>query len=213
MSDAIGRRRANYFSEGIGEDEFHQSFVKLLADVQKQTVAKYLRPESSQRFKHGRQWVRPAVSDDLPTDMKVHSAQAEVPFDKIVNHDLTVIDQVLDQLAKSMERQFAQLLYSTVSAAAESVGNTVDAKLAGSPYEAFAQMLEKVQFSADKFGKVSPPEIHLAPEAFQALQASFADAPPEIHQRIEAIRARKTADALEREARRKARFVRYGDSE
>ena len=81
---------------------------------------------------------------------------------------------------------------------------------AGSAHEAIAQMLEKVEFSSDKFGTVTPPTIHAGPETVQAMRKSAADAPPEFHQRIEAINARKTAEAVEREVQRKARFVRYG---
>ncbi|RQO64461.1 hypothetical protein DBV14_00525 [Variovorax sp. KBW07] len=143
--------------------------------------------------------------------MNAHSAQTEVSFDKIVNHDLTVIDQVFSELVEGLERQFASMVYSTVSAAAEAVGNTVDAKAAGSPYEAFVKMLEKIQFSSDKFGNVTLPTVHLGPEAFKALQKSAAEASPEAHQRVEAIKAGKTAEALEREVERKARFVCYGE--
>lgn len=213
MNTPHSGRRANYFSDEMGEEKFHQSFVKLLAQIQKESLSKYLSPENTHRFKHGGQWAHPAAPDVSPGDMKAHSAQTEVSFDKLLNHDLTVIDEVIGQLTEGMERQFAQMMYSTVSAAADAVGNTVDAKAAGSPHEAFAQMLEKVQFSADKFGKVTPPTIHLGPEALQALQRSTADAPPEFHKRMAAIKARKTAEALEREVQRKARFVRYGDIE
>lgn len=205
--------RANYFSDEMGEEGFHQSFVKLLAQLQKESFSKYLRPENTHRFKHGGQWAHPAAPDVLPGDMKTHSAQTEVPFDKLVKHDLTVIDQVLGQITESMERQFTQMMYSTVSAAADAVGNTVDVKAAGSPHEAFAQMIEKIQFSADKFGNVTLPTIHLGAAASQELERSVAHAPPEFHLRMEAIKARKTTEALEREVLRKARFVRYGDAE
>jgi len=213
MNTPHREKRANYFSDEIGEEEFHHSFVTLLAQVQKKVVSRYLNPENTHRFKHGGQWAHPAAPDVLPGDMKAHSAQTEVSFDKLVNHDLTVIDKVLRQLSESIERQFTQMMYSTVSAAAESVGNTVDAKTAGSPHEAIAQMLEKVEFSSDKFGNVTPPTIHAGPETVQAMLKSAADAPPEFRQRIEANKARKTAEAVEREVQRKARFVRYGVAE
>ncbi|MES2878263.1 MAG: hypothetical protein V4713_07555 [Pseudomonadota bacterium] len=213
MSTPPKGQRANYFSDEMGEEEFQQSFVKLLAQMQKATVSKYLNPENTHMFKHGGQWAHPAAPDVIPGDMKAHSAQTAVSFDKLVNHDLTVIDQVLRQLTESMERQFMQMMYSTVSAAAESVGNVVDAKAVGSTHEAIAQMLERVEFSSDKFGNVTPPTIHAGPETIQALLKSAADAPPEFHQRIEAINARKTAEALEREIQRKARFVHYGVAE
>jgi hypothetical protein len=213
MNAALKGRRANYFSDEMGEAAFQRSFEKLLARVQKQAFSKYISPENTHRFKHGGQWAHPASPDLLPADMKAHSAETEVSFDKLVNHDLTVIDQVLDQLVESMERQFTQMMYSAVSAAADAVGNTVNAKEAGSPREAFAQALEKLQFSVNRSGDVTLPTIHLGPEALKSLQRSTAEAPTEFHQRIEAIKARKISEALECEAKRKARFVRYGNGE
>ena len=213
MTAAPMKKRANYFSDETGEEEFHQSFVKLLMQMQKETISRYLRPENTHRFKHGGQWAHPAAPEALVGDIKEHSSETAIPFEKVVNHDLAVIDQVVGELAEDMERQFAQMMYSTVSAAAEKAGNTVDAKSASSPREAFAQMLEKVQFSADKFGNVTLPEVHLAPESAQKLEKSFAEAPPEFHQHIEEIKARKTTEALEREVQRKLRFVRYGGVE
>jgi hypothetical protein len=213
MIKLLKGKRANYFSDETGEKEFHQSFVKLLAQMQKENVSKYLNPENTHRFKHGGHWVHPAAPDLSPSDMKLHSTETAVSFDKLVNHDLTIIDQVLRQISENMERQLMQMMYSTVSAAAESVGNTVDAKLAESTHEAIAQMLEKVDFSSDRFGNVTLPTIHAGRETVQAMLKSVADAPPEFHQRIEAIKARKTAEAVEREIQRKARFIRYGFTE
>lgn len=204
--------RANYFCDETGEEEYRRSFVELLAKTQKVAFAKYMNPENTHRFKHGGHWSHPAAPNVPPTNMKTHSAETEISFDKIVNHDLTVIDQVIGQISESMESQFAKMLFTNVAAAADAVGNTVDAKAAGSIHEAIAQIFDKVQFSADKFGNVTPPSIYLGNQASQALQNSAANAPPEFHQRIEAIIARKTAEALERETQRKARFIRYGES-
>jgi hypothetical protein len=210
MTTTSTRKRSNYFADEVGEEEFHRSSVKLLAQVQKQTTSRYLLPENTHRLKHGGQWIHPAAPESPVSDIKKHSSNTTVPFEKIINHDLTVIDQVVGRLAEDMERQFAQSMYSTVSAAAEMAGNTVDAKSVGSLSEAFAQLLEKVQFSADKFGKVSLPEIHLAPETAKKLKKAFDKAPPEFHQRIEEIKARKTEAALQGEIQRKSRFVCYG---
>lgn len=213
MTSAPLRKRANYFSDEVGEDDFHLSFTKFMIKAQANAFSKYLRAENTQRFKHGGQWAHPAAPQALTTGLKEHSSENLVPFEKIANHDLTVIEQVVGGLVEDMERQFAQMMYSTVSAAAASVGNVVDTPSAGSPREAFAQMLEKLEFAADKFGRVTLPTIHLHPDAANKLQQSIAEAPPEFHQRIEEIKARKSAEALAREVERKARFVRYGDSQ
>lgn len=204
--------RVNYFSEVTGEEAFDQSFKKLLKSIHKKTFSKYLKPENTQTFKHGREWAYPAAPDIESGDLKLHSAQTEVSYEKLVNHDLSVVENVIQQLVGDMEKQFVQMMYSTVSAAAESVGNTVDAKVVGSAREAFAQTLEKIQFSANKFGEVQLPEIHLGSEIATVLEKSITAAPPDFHVRIEEIKSRKTAEAIQREVERKARFVRYGDS-
>jgi len=213
MSSAPLRRRACYFSDEVGEDDFHLSFTKLMTKVQANVVSKYLRADNTQRFKHGGQWAHPAAPQAQTTGLKEHSSETSVSFEKIANHDLTVIKEVVGGLVEDMERQFAQMMYSSVSAAAESVGNVVDTPSAGLPREAFAQMLEKIEFASDKFGTVTLPEIHSHPIAAKKLQQSIAEAPPEFHQRIEEIKARKAAEALAREVERKARFVRYGGAQ
>jgi hypothetical protein len=211
MPNATARKRANYFSDETGKEEYQRSFVSLLARVQKSAFAKYTRPENALRFLHGGEWKHPAAPDIEDAALNQHSSEAEVPFAKVVNHDLTIIDEVIGKLADDMERQFAQTVYSTVSAAAEKVGNSISAKAAGSPREAFAQMLEKVEFAADKFGNVALPQIHAAPETVKELQKMLIEAPSAFHERIEEIKARKTIEAQEREEQRKSRFVCYGE--
>lgn len=204
------KQRANYFSDEIGIAEFHQAFIKLLVQVRQATTNKYLRPENTYRFKHGGQWAHPAASEAFIGDTRAHSSAAEVTFERLVNHDLGLIREVIGKITEDMERQFAQTMYSTVSAAAEKAGNSVDGQSAGSPREAFAQALEKIQFSADKFGNVALPEIHLNPETAEKLRKSIDEAPPEFNQRIEEIKARKIAEAREHEEQRKSRFLHYG---
>lgn len=106
MSIPPRKKCANYFSDEMGGEDFHQSFIELLAQMQKDAVAKYLSPENTHRFKHGGQWAHPAAPHVQPGDMSAHSAETEISFDKIVTHDLAVIDQVLRQLLQSMESQF-----------------------------------------------------------------------------------------------------------
>ena len=110
-----------------------------------------------------------------------------------------------------MHRQFAQMLYSTVGAACDQTGNTVDAKAEGSLENAFMAMMEKVQFSVDKNGKVNLPEVHVAPYIGARMIAALEATPPEYKERLEALKARKIEEALGREVERKAKFARYGD--
>lgn len=110
-----------------------------------------------------------------------------------------------------MERQFAQMMYRSISSASEQSGNVVDAQKEGSLPAAFARMLEKIEFSVDKDGNVTLPQIHVGPNTLDSFQRAISEAPPEYHNQIEEIMKRKRAEALKREADRKARFVKYGE--
>jgi hypothetical protein len=204
-------RRASYFADEAAASAFSKSVATFLAAIQKAIVSKYLRPENMHRLRHGGTWIHPGLPHAVNAGLEQHSFVAEIPFEDLVNHDLGVIDRFAQKLAEDMERQFAQMMYSSVSAACDQTGNTVDAKAAGSTLDAFAEMLEKIQFAADKFGKVSLPDIHAGPEAAASLKKALDSAPPAFQRRIQEIKSRKIAEALDREAERKARFVRYGN--
>lgn len=211
MSTAPKKVQAIYFQDERLSSGFQKSILEFLSNIQKDIVSKYLPPENTHRLRHGGQWEHPGLPDAVSGGIEQHSSVAEIRFEDIVNHDLELIDRFAQKLAKDIERQFAQMMYSTVSAACDQTGNIVDAKAAGDPCEAFAEMLEKIEFCADKFGNVKLPEIHAGTEAASNLNKALENAPPEFHKRMEEIKARKIAEALDREIKRKARFVRYGD--
>jgi hypothetical protein len=181
--------RASYFADEAAAPALGKSVVAFLAKIQRGIVAKHLSPENTHRLRHGGTWAHPGLPNTSDGKFETHASIAEISFEDIVKHDLSVIDRFAQKLAQDMERQFAQLMYSTVSAAADQVGNTVDAKAAGSTREAFAEMLEKIEFASDKFGNVRLPEIHAGPEAAAKLRKSLDDAPPAFQRRIEEIKA------------------------
>ena len=74
-------------------------------------------------------------------------------------------------------------------------------------------MLEKIRFSSDKNGKVQRPQIHMSPGAFDNFRKAQETAPPELLERIQQLDGLRTAEAIEEEIQRKARFVRYGEAQ
>lgn len=213
MSMTPKKVQAIYFQDKRVASALQKSITEFLSVVQKEIVSRYLSPENTHRLRHGGQWEHPGLPNAVNGDIEQHSSVAEIRFEDIVNHDLGLIDRFAQKFAQDMERQFAQMMYSTISTACDQTGNTVDAKASGDLCEAFAEMLEKIEFCSDKFGNVKLPEIHAGSEAASNLKKAVEDAPPEFHIRMEKIKARKIAEALDREAKRKARFVRYGDKQ
>ena len=203
-------KRKDYFAEHSAIAAFDQALVKHVIAVLKGFMSRFMSPENTQRLRHGGDWRHPGLPEAIGGGMQQHTSEVSVEYQDVVNHDLGAIDRHVQKIAEDMSRQFQQMMYATVSASCDQTGNVVDAKAAGGPLEGIAAMLEKVQFSADKHGNVTPPQIHLSPEMLDKVREAEKSASPELLQRIHDTRERKTSEAIQAEARRKARFVQYG---
>lgn len=200
-----------YFIAETGAAAFTTAFTHMLAKLQKEVVSQYISSGNTHRFRHGGDWQHPGAPETMGGGMQTHSAIVETQFQDLVDNDLGAIDRNAQHLIEAMHRQFAQMLYSTVSAACDHTGNTVDAKAEGSLENAFMTMIEKIQFSVDKNGKVNLPEVHVAPDTGARMMEALEAASPEYKERLEVLKARKIKEALKREVERKAKFARYGD--
>ncbi|MES2188755.1 MAG: hypothetical protein V4454_01430 [Pseudomonadota bacterium] len=201
----------DYFSSGASLKEFNRSFAEHLAKIQKETVSRFVNPRNTHRLRHGGQWSHPGASQVEDASIRQHSAFAETPFKDIVGHDLTIIARNIQALVSQLERQFAEMVYSTVSAAADRVGNVVDTKAEGSVENALIAMMEKIEFSADKNGNVSMPEMHVGPEAFNRIRPLMTQDNPAFNEKFGKIKERKIAEAIAKEQDRKKKFLRYGE--
>jgi len=210
MADSTEAPVQSYFAYDREALAFQNALLCKFGEIQEAVVGKYLKPENTQRFRHGGGWSNPSSPHAPAVQWHTHSAETETRFEDIVNCDLSQIDQTLAAFRGAMEKQFAEMIYSTVSQAAEEVGNVVDATTERSLADAFMATIEKIDFMADKHGEVHLPEIHVAPDTGARMIAAMASAPQEFRNQLEALKARKPEEALAREVERKAKFVRYG---
>jgi len=204
-------KKLSFFADsGVGA-ECQIVFHQLLVSAQQKVVDKHLPPQNVQKIRHGGDWRHPGLPDALEGGLQQHSTTIEIRFEEIVSHDLGAIERVVEQFSSDVERQFLSMMYATVEAACDKTGNTIDAAATGSTSEAFAQMLEKIEFSADKEGNVKLPEFFAGQKALARLGEALGKEAPSFHQRIEEITARKIAEAQVREKERKAKFSHYGE--
>ena len=213
MSDSAQTSKGGYFIDETGAAAFGTAFSLMLGKLQKEVVSQYISPGNTHRLRHGGDWNHPGVPEAIGGGMQTHSAVVETKFQDLIDNDLSAIDRSARHLIEAMHQQFAQMLYSTVSVACDQTGNTVDAKAERSLEGAFMAMIEKIQFSADKNGKINFPEMHVAPDTGARMLAALEATSPEYKVRLEVITARKIEEALEREVERKAKFAHYGDDE
>jgi len=211
VSQLTPSERKSFFEEPGRATAFSKSFADLLRAVQRQVVARYLPPENTQRLRHRGTHSHPGAPEAYLSGLQTHSSKTTITFEELINNDLSAIARCIAGVSGDMERQFAQMMYRSISSASEQSGNVVDAQKEGSLPAAFARMLEKIEFSVDKDGNVTLPQIHVGPNTLDSFQRAISEAPPEYHNQIEEIMKRKRAEALKREADRKARFVKYGE--
>lgn len=203
----------DYFVDPEFVDKFNESLRKLLSTLQQHAMAKYVNPESAQRLKHGAIFSNPAAPQVYNGGIESHSTIFDIALESIIAHDITILEKCFNRFQEDMGAQFARMIYASVSKVCDQTGNVVDAKKSGSLQLAFLEMLEKIEFSADKTGEVKLPEIHLGTDAFNEFARTMQESAPEYDALVEDIKARKVAEALDREVERKAKFVRYGESE
>lgn len=203
----------DHFVDPEFADKFNESLQKLLSALQQRLMAKYINPESAQRVKHGAMFSNPAAPQVYNGEIETHSMVFDISIESLATHDLTILERYFNHIQEDMEAKFARMIYGSVAKVCDQSGNVVDVKKSGSLQLAFLDMLEKIEFSVDKTGEVRLPEIHLGTDAFNEFERTMQQSTPEYHALVEDVKARKVAEALNREIERKARFVRYGDRE
>lgn len=206
-------RFVDYFVDPEFVDKFNESLRKLLSTLQQRSMAKYINPESAQRVKHGAMFSNPAAPQVYNSEIETHSALFDISLESLVAHDVSILEKCFNRFQEDMGAQFARMIYASVSDVCDKSGNVVNVKQSGSLQLAFLDMLEKIEFTVDKAGGVKLPEIHLGSDAFNEFQRTMQESTPEYEALVEDVKARKVAEALSNEAKRKAKFVRYGDSD
>lgn len=196
------------FDDPAKEQAFEKTLMALVAQMQKQSRQTFVNEQNFLRLNHGGRWVHSASECDSDTSMQTISAETSIPFQDIADNDLTLIARTIMPMNEEMDRQFAKFLYGVVGAAAEKVGNVVNAQKGDSISLSMLEIFRKIDFGVDRNGNVTLPQIHVGSEMFERIKKEMDDVPAEISAQIEQVKAEKTRDALAKEAERRAKFKR-----
>ncbi len=194
------------FERREDEHAFEASVMAFLGQLQKQSRETFVSEQNVLRMNHGRNWVHSAR--DPEPDVALHQISAEwtIPFKDIADNDLSLIARTILPLNEEMDRQFAVNMYGVIGAAAEKVGNVVDARAAGGFAMSMLEMFKKIDLGVDRDGNVTMPQMHVGPETFERISKEIQNVPPEIEAEIERVKAEKVQEALHREADRQLKF-------
>jgi len=198
-----------YFVDANSFQEFDISFGQLLQGQHQKAIAHFFPPENTQHYKHGGGLEHPN-SPEVVSNIQQMSTEAITKFDDLIQHRVDTMFSTLNEVSNAMTAQMMQFFFGTISDVCDTTGNVVDAKAEGSTAEAFAAMIEKIEFGVDKDGNVSLPQIVGGSEFAARMEADMKSAPPELLARIEQAIMMKVEQAQAKEVERRAKFVGYG---
>ena len=201
----------SFHDEQSGFDEAATDILRRLIEQQRDTV---LASENVITYSHGERWTAWQQGDEDKThEFQEHCHEEVIKFQDIIDHKIPILPTYLLRIAEGVHSEFMKTLYKTLHEATQRTGNVVDAKQHSSPAEAFIEMLRKIEFGVDRAGAVSRPQIHLAPEMSEKFVKDIEMQGVEFRKEVAKLTAAKEAAALEREAKRKARFVNSTDEQ
>jgi hypothetical protein len=185
---------------------FSGAMKELVNTLHTKNVYKVLSPRNVEHLHHGLGWRTHSGDESAKelTTLKEHRVEHSIKFEEIVLHKLELIPSTIGSILEAMQSQLMTLLYSKVSESTEKSGNVVSVAKMGSSQEAFLEMLRKIEFGTDEHGKVTLPEIHLAPG--NPLLNDLKLAGPEFEAKADAIIQEKSLAALQRERDRVSKF-------
>ncbi len=173
--------------------------------------AAYINPRNEQMYHHGGTWKAPQESDGVDTTIVTHEHVVELPFSKVIEHDLRIVPQYIDNIVGGMFGHFQTHLFKTVEESTTRSGNVVDAATSPDLAEAYLEALQKIEFGVDENGAVSRPTLYPGKEIAQKLAAAIQEKGPDFAAKVADLIKTKDSEALEKEKARKAKFVSDSD--
>lgn len=185
--------------------QFQRAVTQILREQIRQGLDHLIAHQNSLHLRHGRGWVSPRADD---TQFRRSEVSTETSFAEVLSNDVTALPRFIDTVTEGLVKEMSTDIYSTVSRAAESVGNVVSRRAAGSDAEAFLEMIRKTEFGVDSEGRVTMPALHASPEEAERIIANLNAQGQDFHREFEQLKQQKAAAALQRERERRGRYRR-----
>lgn len=194
-------------------EKFEIAFTYLLRKELRDGHANFLSPDNMLGYSHGREW-QTTHPNALKNEGKFQELLVEtsIPFAKIVEHDLSQIEKYKNEVINDLNKLFMRAVYATVSEAAAAAGNMVNAQEYEDFSQTFLEALRKIEFSVDRDGNVSLPQLHVSPAMAEKITKELAAKGPEFEKQVNELLSEKFAAAKAREQERISKFPPNGEA-
>jgi hypothetical protein len=193
----------SYLHEGVSLDEYVHDQIRVRL-INRRTGL--FDERNVQSYRHGNRWALSA-SEAGTSEMQSMAAESRIHTMDIINHETIIVENYIESMVEQLFDSLMKHLYQTVGDAAESVGNVVSRSDHGGDAPAgFLAMLEKIQFSVDRYGRAQRPTMHVSISEGPKFVDALRKQPIEYHLEVETISEEKEKEAVVREADRISKF-------
>lgn len=120
----------------------------------------------------GRTFVR-SSGEVEPAGWKDMGSEFSIELAEVPTMTLYSILQKLDDVARDMARQQAEMVYGTISEAVEKVGNVMDNKGRKLTAQSIIDALAMLHIEFDQSGRARLPQMHIPPNLSEAMETAL----------------------------------------
>ena len=137
--------------------------------------------------------------------IRQHSTETSVSRQRILDHDVGQLPEFISEVVRTMHHQFTETMIELLDETTQRSGNIVAGR--GRPLrDSLEEILSKIAFGVDRYGKPSAPHVFIPPGVVKSLDELLDTLDPETKKNALQIVSKKSDEATAREARRVSRF-------
>jgi len=200
------------FAESKRSREFGQALLQKMMQQLTALREEVMSPQNVCNFPHGYGWTfQQQRADGFHSETgKFEKQSTEIAFtnERILSHDLTLIEEMIFDLAERIHEQFMKRLFLEMDETCKRFGRTTNIGKGESLADGILAGLADIQASVDADGEISFPTMFLGEELMEKLKLQMLIRGNSLEQKAAEIRAEAERSAREREAERLAKFNR-----
>lgn len=179
------------------------TFVKELVQCK---LSPYVSSANTIILYHGGGWTNPAINDSEESKIEEMSFELFMRPSWIIEHNVDEMINFLLDFADKQASQMIEKVFRTIKESCQNNGNVLERPNDLPVAETIIQMLEAVEFSVDRNGNVTMPQICSGSQMHEKILEAIPHLSPEYHQKCESIKARKIQEAIQKEQCRLKKF-------
>lgn len=191
-------------------EELDRAIAARSHDLVAATVHQRIPPENTFSLPHGTTWSQGDPRTER--ELVAYSHEKPAPIERIATGDLSVLVDLLREMAESLMRDFMRHIYEDALKATPDQGFSSFEFVPGRFAESFLEAVRRTRVRINDDGTVSQPELHLHPSIASRVVEELRAQPASFTRKFTDLQALKRREAVRQELARLSRF-RWQDSE